>query len=217
MTIEYKELLIGCGSRRTKDLWLGDIPWITDDDHKGWIPEYATELVLSRFCNVTTLDMEENHSPDILCDLRHLPFMPIDYTGEFEWWMNQEGCIANNLFDEIHAYEVLEHIGTQGDYQHFFGEFEELWRILKPGGFLFATCPAWWSIWAWGDPGHTRVISDASLVFLDQSQYTNQVGKTAMSDYRAYYKGNFQTVMARYTAPYGNPDANFQFILRAIK
>ena len=62
-----------------------------------------------------TLDINGDHKPDIIWDLndRPLPF-------------------NDNEFDEIHFYEVIEHLGSQGDYKNFFKEFEEYWRILKP-------------------------------------------------------------------------------------
>jgi SAM-dependent methyltransferase len=62
----------------------------------------------------------------------------------------------DNTFDEIHAYEVLEHIGKQGDWMRILREWSEWWRILKPGGHLYASSPLWSSEWAWGDPGHTQ-------------------------------------------------------------
>jgi SAM-dependent methyltransferase len=127
------------------------------------------------FENVTTLDNNVDHLPDVLWDLNEFPY-------PFE----------DNTFDEIHAYEVLEHIGTQGDYRHFFKEFEEYARILKPQGSFFGSTPLWNDMWAWGDPSHTRVINSGSLVFLDQSEYERQIGKTPMSDFRFCYKADLR-------------------------
>ena len=126
---------------------------------------------------LVTLDHNVDHKPDIVHDLEQLPY-------PFE----------DNTFDEVHAYEVLEHLGRQGDWRSFFAQFSELWRILKPGGYLAATCPSWQSSWAWGDPSHTRVITSGTLVFLSQDEYRLQVGKTAMSDFRFCYKADFQPV-----------------------
>lgn len=148
-------------------------------------PEAWTELV--------TADIDPACSPDIVLDLNQLPY---------PW--------ADNHFDEVHAYEVLEHCGAQGDWRFFFAQFDELWRILKPGGYLVATTPMWDSPWAWGDPGHRRIISRESLIFLDRDEYA-QVGKTAMTDYRAHFKCNFRLM--------GVTEENdtFGFVLRAIK
>lgn len=141
-----------------------------------------------------TLDYNEDHDPDVVHDLETFPYP-----------------FKDNIFDEIHAYEVLEHTGNQGDYKFFFKQFEELWRILKPGGKFYATVPKWDSVWAYGDPSHKRVLSHGSLVFLSQAEYERQVGKTPMSDFRFCYKGNFEPELVRYNGE------RFEFILRAIK
>lgn len=129
--------------------------------------------------NPVFLDNNPDHQPTILWDLNSRP-LPFE-DGEF---------------DEIHAYEVLEHIGRQGDWQGFFEEFSEYHRILKPGGFLMGSCPMWNSPWAWGDPSHTRVLSKHSFTFLNQDAY-EQVGRTPMSDFRSVWKGDFKLVFAK--------------------
>jgi SAM-dependent methyltransferase len=118
---------------------------------------------------------------------------------------------ADGEFDEVHAYEVLEHLGQQGDARAFFADFSEMWRILKPGGHLVASVPRWDRMWAWGDPSHRRVINEGTLVFLDQRQYAAQVGKTPMTDFRWLWKGDFRLVAGRETAD------QLWFVLRAIK
>lgn len=123
--------------------------------------------------SIITLDMNKACEPDVVFQLgsRQLPF--------------DEG-----RFDEVHAYEVLEHLGRQGDWRSFFKEFEDYWRVLKPGGLLIATVPHHTSMWAWGDPGHTRVITAGTLSFLDRTRY----GKPPMTDYRAWYNADFEPV-----------------------
>lgn len=154
----YSELLLGCGSRTSKDLYLKNY---------------------EEFYNVTRLDNNPDHKPDVLHDLTKFP-LPFD----------------DGQFNEIHAYEVLEHLFQQGDYISFFTEFSEYHRILKPGGYFFASCPSWNSPWAWGDPSHRRVISKHTLVFLSQEQYKKQVGVTPMSDFRYLYKADFNIIHA---------------------
>ena len=146
------------------------------------------------FSDLTTLDMEESHHTDILWDLNHLP-LPF-----------QDGYFA-----EIHAYEVLEHLSTQGNYKEFFALWEELWRILRPNGLVVGSSPKLDSRWLWGDPGHTRAVTPESFVFLQQPEYTRQVGKTPMSDYRAYFKGDFDLIVT-----YDHAESFF-FVLRAVK
>ncbi|MCB1907521.1 MAG: tetratricopeptide repeat protein [Rhodocyclaceae bacterium] len=169
----YRELLIGCGASREKRL--------SADNDPHWK-------------NLTTLDINAEHGPDVVWDLTETR-LPFD----------------DDSFDEIHAYEVLEHTGAQGDYRFFFAQFSDFWRILKPGGLLVGTSPAFDSPWAWGDPSHTRIVNRESLTFLDQSEYERQVGVTAMSDFRYLYQADFQLLAATVR------DESFQFILRAIK
>jgi len=150
---------------------------------------------------LVTLDFNADHRPDVVHDLEKLPYP-----------------FADDTFDEIHAYEVLEHIGQQGDFRAFFAQFSELWRILKPDGVLAATCPSWRSMWAWGDPSHTRVLTSGSLVFLSQKQYLAQVGRTAMSDFRFIYGADFEILRDERGRPAILEDAEtFQFVIRAIK
>jgi SAM-dependent methyltransferase len=144
--------------------------------------------------DLVTLDINPDHAPDVLHDLAVLP-LPF----------------ADEAFDEIHAYEVLEHTGTQGDYRYFFAQFSEFWRILRPGGYLCGSVPLPSSRWAWGDPSHTRVVPRESFVFLDQSEYAKQVGHTAMSDFRWIYQADFRLEYAE------DVGESLFFALQAIK
>lgn len=125
-----------------------------------------------------TLDSNPNCSPDILWDLDILPY-------PFE----------DKSINEIHAYEVLEHCGKQGDYHYFFSQWNEFYRILKSGGVFYGSVPKWDSSWAWGDPSHTRVLPPEVFVFLDQDEYAKQIGVTKMSDFRNIYYGNFSVTL----------------------
>ena len=140
--------------------------------------------------DLVTLDIMSEVDPDVLWDLHHLP-LPFE----------------DETFEEVHAYEVLEHVGQQGDWKTFFAQFEEFHRILKPGGHFFATTPMWDSLWAWSDPGHTRIISAGSINFLDQSQYAD-CGKKCMTDYRPYYKADFEIVHSQ------EYEERFAFVLK---
>lgn len=146
------------------------------------------------FTNLTTCDFTEESKPDVLHNLNELPW-------PFE----------NDSYDEVHAYNLLEHLGQQGDFKSFFDHFSEIYRILKPDGVLCGICPKHDSKWLWADPGHRRVILPESFVFLDQNEYTRQRGNTGMSDYTFYYKSDFTTIRVFY----GEDD--FGFILKAVK
>ena len=144
--------------------------------------------------DLTTLDFDPLCGADVLHDLEETPY-------PFE----------DDTFDEIHAYEVLEHLGKQGDWKAFFDQFAEFHRILKPGGLLLATTPMWDSLWAWSDPSHTRIISVGSVQFLSQKKYEAGVGNTAMTDFRHYWKRDFDVV---HTEEKGG---TFIFGLQAVK
>lgn len=146
-----------------------------------------------KFEGLTTLDMASDCGADVVHDLDVLPYP-----------------FADDEFDEIHAYDVLEHCGRQGDWAYFFAQFAEFHRILKPNGYLCATVPAWDSPWAWGDPGHTRVITLGSLSFLDQAHY-EQIGRTGSTDYRHAWRGNFRGIAAN------ESEHQLGFVLQAIK
>lgn len=147
----------------------------------------------SEWGGLTTLDIEARHKPDVVHDLNNpLPF-------------------PDSVADELHAYEVLEHCGRQGDYKFFFDQFSDFWRVLKPNGILFGTVPLPTSVWAWGDPSHTRVIPKESFVFLQQPNYTEQVGVTPMSDFRSIYKADFDII---HLHPNGDV---LEFGLKAVK
>lgn len=141
---------------------------------------------------LTTNDINPAHAGiDVVHDLNVLP------------WPWQD-----DTFDEVHAYEVLEHLGTQGDWRYFFASFSEVWRILKMGGLFVATVPWWQSEWAWGDPSHTRVLPPGCLHFLAQENY-KQVGATVMSDFRFIWKRNLTVQVAQ-----NLDNSTFRFVLR---
>jgi SAM-dependent methyltransferase len=143
---------------------------------------------------LVTLDCVATHSPDVVHDLESLP-LPF----------------PDNSFDEIHAYDVLEHTGRLGDIKFFFDQWSDFWRILKPDGLFFGVSPAKTSPWAWGDPGHTRLVLPEHFAFLQQTQYTKQVGTTPMSDYRSLYKADFDIYSTDVD------DVFHKFILIAVK
>lgn len=144
------------------------------------------------WAGLVAIDIEARHNPDVVHDI-NLP-LPFDADSA----------------DEIHAYEVLEHCGSQGDYKFFFNQWSDFWRVLKPNGVFLGTVPRPTSVWAWGDPSHTRVIPKESFIFLSQPNYA-QVGKTAMSDFRSIYKADFDVIHLHEHADV------LEFALRAIK
>jgi len=127
--------------------------------------------------NLITLDINPLVNPTVIHDLNVMPY-------PFE----------ENTFDEIHAYEVMEHVGKLGDWKFFFDQWAEFSRICKSGALFFGTSPHFTSPWAWGDPSHTRVITIESFSFLNQKLYEQGIGNTSMTDFRSYYKANWELV-----------------------
>jgi SAM-dependent methyltransferase len=122
---------------------------------------------------LTTLDMNPEGGANVIWDLEDRP-LPFD----------------DNTFDEMGAFDVLEHIGRQGDWRGFFDEFAEYWRILKPGGTFSIMVPM--GEGALGDPGHVRFFHQNYFGFLNQAFYDiNREKGTCASDYRWYWKRNF--------------------------
>lgn len=218
----YRELLLGCGFSREKRVIAPNT-----ENFRGWT-------------NLTTLDINSKCEPDIVFDLSSLGYQklnsrplkclvpyPTGLTDEnaltlalhamieenkavVRW--NNESVMPANEFDEIHAYEILEHLGEQGDFITFFRQFREFHRVMKPGGYFCATVPDYRSVWAWGDPGHTRIINQGTLVFLSKRQYEQQLGRTAMSDYRDHMGDmDFDIIRAQ------TKGETLEFVLRAIK
>jgi hypothetical protein len=142
---------------------------------------------------LVTLDSNAEVAPDVRWNLNILP-LPFE----------------DNSASEIHAYQVLEHTGTQGDWPFFFRQWHDFYRILEPGGMFLATVPRADGPWVWSDPGHARVIASRSLTFLHRPSY-NSMGRTSMSDYRSVCDCDFD-IFYEHT---GQDD--FAFILKAVK
>lgn len=147
-----------------------------------------------------TVDMNPEVEPDLVHDLSCFAPLPI----------------ADNLVDEIHIYDVLEHLAPQGDWQALFWQFSDYWRVCKDGATLHAIVPWWQGMWAWGDPGHTRVITPETLTFLDQGRYAEECdGRLSnRTDYRRWYRADWRTEWCQRT---GDDGGALAFVLRAVK
>ncbi len=115
---------------------------------------------------VTHLDADARLLPDIVHRLGSGPIVEVE----------------DESIDLIVAWHVLEHIGRTGEAVEWFTAWEEFYRILKPGGWIYAECPHWDSVWAWGDPTHTRAISQQSFAFFAQDAY--RIPGSPISPYR---------------------------------
>lgn len=138
-------------------------------DNKEWTGE------------LTTLDMNPNCGADIVVDMDDFVVRkkPLPFPDE--------------TFDEIGAYNCMEHWGRQGDWRGWFDEMAEYHRILKPGGLMGIVVPICED--ALADPGHTRFFQRNYFGFLNQTFYARNLELgTAMTDYRWYYRKNFDVL-----------------------
>lgn len=215
MTEDYRELLLGCGRARDKRIWPKQTHRRAGDHQFG--------------LGLVTLDVNFAVSPDLWCDLNSAPpwyvyphcylehttgIAPKPDTPQASGAYQTAFSLLPDYWDEIHAYEVLEHLGSLGDQVALLRQFAELWRLLKPDGYLCCTVPSRFSVGLWGDPSHRRVINPMTLVFLDQSEYVKQCDAprpTAMSDFRGIYKADFRCIDA------ADNRETFSFILQAVK
>ena len=178
-------LLLGSGNEFGKRI---NFPKLEGDDGRGSPEEDFSSGTLVKS------DIDPDVNPDVVWDLDQLPY---------PW--------ADNEFDEIHAYEVLEHTGTQGDGKFFFAQFAELWRILKPNGYLMLSVPMWDSEVALGVPDHKRVLPRNIFGFLEPSYYDN-LGKPGYADYRKWLGTTHFKVLS-----YKETDMSLYMVMQAIK
>jgi SAM-dependent methyltransferase len=162
-----RSLLLGCGhSREKKIIW---------DGKREWEGE------------LTTLDMNPDCGADIVMDYDNL--------GRRSWRhpLGKQLPFADNTFDEMGAFDTLEHVGRQGDWKGYFLEFGEYHRILKPGGLFYIIVPIMED--ALADPGHTRFFQLNYFGFLSQHFYeVNKELHTSGTGYQWFWKKDFDVL-----------------------
>ena len=147
---------------------------------------------------LTRTDYNSDCEPDVVWDLNVKPWP-----------------FPSNYFDEVHAYNIMEHLGRQGDAKAFFDEMFEVWRVLKPLGLFMGCCPKMENPWVFAEPSHTRVLLPRTFNFLnaDQELVKKSIQNTSTSDFRHLWKGDLRFIHAdeNYT------DIDWSWIMTAIK
>lgn len=165
---EQRSLLIGCGNSRVKKVYLESQP--------DWIGE------------LTTLDFNPSCGADVVFDLERLCIPMKDQLHG-----TRILPFDDETFDELAAYDVLEHFGQQGNWRGFFSEMAEFHRILKPSGTFGIIVPIGQD--ALVDPGHTRFFHATWFHFLSQSYYERVLAEgRPVTDYRWYWTLNFDVL-----------------------
>lgn len=238
----YHELLLGCGRSREKRIWPanatrrpGDTQFgpglVTLDVNLQVQPDLWCDLnsappwyvypraIETSYRDTDSMVIPEGKEIQHGVDLGEVIFKPIGWHPAFNIPSGPAAyqvayALLDDYWDEIHAYDVLEHLGAQGDAAGLLRQFAELWRILKPNGYLCCTVPSRFSLGLWGDPSHRRVINPMTLTFLDQGEYIRQCDSrtpSSMSDFRGLYKADFRCVEA------ADNRETFSFVLQAVK
>lgn len=122
-------------------------------------------MVVAEASRVISLDADPLLEPDLVCTLGRDPIP-----------------LPDNAVDLALAIHVLEHIGQQGRTDDWFFFWEDLYRVLKPGGRLIFESPLYTSVWAWADPQHTRAMSPQALIYFQQDSY--RVEGSSITPYR---------------------------------
>jgi SAM-dependent methyltransferase len=82
------------------------------------------------------------------------------------YWDLESGIpLPDKCIDEIYSNQTLEHI------ENIIHLMNECWRVLKPGGFMFACVPHRASPYAWADPTHKRVFVRESFLYYCQDEH----------------------------------------------
>lgn len=161
-------LLIGCGHSRTKNVYF--------PDNQNWVEP------------LITVDMNPDCGADVV--------MTMDGLGQRSWRhpFGKRLPFPDNHFDEVGAFNCMEHWGAQGDWRAYFDEMAEYHRVMKPGALFYILVPIGDD--AYADPGHTRFFHVNHFGFLSQGFYEEN-GKlmTCYTDYKWYWKKNFDVLV----------------------
>jgi SAM-dependent methyltransferase len=82
----------------------------------------------------------------------------------------------DNAFDSVSAYDFLKHVprvslDAQGQTHFPFVKLmDEIWRVLKPGGLLYAITPAYPHEKAFRDPTHVNIITAKTYRYFARPQ-----------------------------------------------
>jgi SAM-dependent methyltransferase len=89
---------------------------------------------------------------------------------------------ADNHFHSVSAYDFLEHVprvlptrdglATRAPFVEL---MDEIWRVLVPGGLLYAVTPAYPHVSVFQDPTHVNVLTDGSHIYFTQPKLLGRI------------------------------------------
>jgi len=107
-----------------------------------------------------------------------LPADGVDVVADLEMGPDDRLPLEDDGFDCLYSHMTLEHI------KNTLRLGEELWRITRHTGILYAHVPWWSSYRTWGDPTHVKAFSEQSFSFWSQDHYEKSAGaKGCMGQY----------------------------------
>ncbi len=184
-------LLLGCGNSHDKR-----IKFAGDEDEDNIIGPGSPYPEFKQYARLHLHDIDPELEEKYGAQMHDLNVFPYPWKDE--------------QFDEIHAYEVLEHCGRFGDGKFFFDQFNEFWRILKPGGYFMLSVPTWDAEVAFGVPDHCRILTPGTFQYLSEEYYEN-IGKPGFGDYRRFLDGRYWLPIAKHEA-----EEQFHAVLRKV-
>lgn len=108
----------------------------------------------------------------------------------------------DNSFDSVSAYDFFEHIprvavnySDKTSHFPFIELMNEIWRVLKPGGVLYAVTPAFPDEKAFRDPTHVNIITKKTHRYFTEPYLLGKMYG---------FKGGFKLIRQRWVYPRGD-------------
>lgn len=121
----------------------------------------------------------------------------------------------DNFFDAVSAYDFFEHVPrTAIDYASKTSKFpfvdlmSEIWRVLKPGGYLYSITPAFPGEKSFRDPTHVNIITKHTHRYFTEPQVLA----------RMYgFEGSFDLIRQTWVHPRGSYEPENPGFFRTIR
>jgi hypothetical protein len=107
----------------------------------------------------------------------------------------------DNSVEEAHCSHTIEHLTNFNDKWERVHFFNELYRVLQPGGKCTLIFPHWSSNRYYGDPTHKEVISEMAFYYLSKEWRKTQAPHTDIEWNPNGYKCDYEAVWGYGTHP----------------